>query len=188
MSFRKSMSEKVDYKNYGNSWMVSFGDLLTLLLCFVLSLVSYGHIKPINQTGEKEEKISNINLLSQEEKNLKKSHKNGTVVASYKRKVFFSLADFDDTGTLNHVAQKRMKKFIEKRIAEEPNQKLILRSCADDWFSALQRTLILRQDALKNNVSSKLLLVETLGNGCEELQQSKTENFYPVASLETESL
>ena len=172
-------------------WLVSFGDLLTLLLCFILSLVCYGHIKPIpnnDLTSLNDSKIKNPSVTKS---NHIQSHKVGTALAlnreqepkkkQFSEKLFFVATDFSESGELTPKAKAQLADFLATR---ETGQVLV-RSCSEDaWHGALQYALVLRKELFKGDLERKRLQVELLGGNCIKLN---VDGGFNVAALEVEA-
>ncbi|MCB0339681.1 MAG: hypothetical protein KDD53_08755, partial [Bdellovibrionales bacterium] len=97
----KTREENIENAMQSN-WLVVFGDLLTLLLCFfvsVLTLHPIGETKHSKQTSENTAEISSAHSVEPDNAELEKS---GTVIAQLesqevlKRKVLLSELDFGD--------------------------------------------------------------------------------------------
>ncbi len=162
------------------AWLVSFGDLLTLLLCFVLSLICYGHFDP-KLTIEQQKaipasedigasaKTSGTPLAKQLDK-----PERGMVSAPQEVKTLaLTAADFADPSTLTGQAEARMHGLT----AGEKIKEAGIESCAeasndDPWFLAMSRALSLRSRLLSLGVAESALRMRIAGSHCSEMRKT----------------
>ena len=150
------------------AWYVSFGDLLTLLLCFILSLICYGHIKviPASEVTPQNNKDS---LSSEKNETLGTSFATNSLEVGSGVKVLptlsFAITDFDD-GKLSETKEAELAEMVEAHGSEQ----FLVRSCSvsDGYYKALEQALTLRQTLLRQGVAAKKQRVELLG--CKELK------------------
>ena len=152
----------------GPTWYVSFGDLLTLLLCFILSLICYGHIKVIpaaNVTPQNDNK----SLISEKNKALGTSFAINSLEVGSGVKVLpelsFAATDFAN-GKLSASKEAELKEMVENF----EDDYFLVRSCSvdDGYYQALEQALTLRQILINEGIVAKKQRVELLG--CKELE------------------
>lgn len=159
-----------------NAWMVSFGDLLTLMLCFILSLISYGHIKPLEEVPKKQENPSNISELDKKDEVSINKHPFGAEIASYKEedtdrfegeRLDLVSADFVDD-VLGAEAKDKLLTFIN----DNQHEGVVIRSCAElgGWYEALRQAFTVRKALLVNKLPRSQLQIELLGDACENIR------------------
>ncbi len=68
----------------GTSWLISFGDLLTLLVCFFLSILSFSTAKKSANTPKAPELLSSEAVLHSQSDPIQNANPSGTQIADKK--------------------------------------------------------------------------------------------------------
>ena len=150
-------------KRNAPAWYVSFGDLLTLLLCFILSLICYGHIKVI-PASDVTAQNDNKNLKSGQQQEVGTSFANRSLEAGSVNnlpELRFVSADLTEND-LSDTAKEALHELLEQNHSE----RFLLRSCTDNGAH------VLRSHLLRYGIDSDRQRLEMLLGHCDELEQA----------------
>lgn len=180
-------------------WLISFGDLLTLLWCMILSLVCYGHFRPTslgkNSQGHQWVKAYPGNVHAKPLANASA----GTPLANPAAQepsavkppaVLFTERDFVDANNLSADAEHRLAVLWSPE--QSRGAAVTIETCdgADKagWFSSVNRALLLRGKALRAGIESAAVRLRVVGAHCESLQDEnpKAEQARARVTLRTE--
>lgn len=181
-------------------WMVTFGDLLTLLLCFFLTIVSFS---PLNSNNDR----------PQTQMAVEKQDASGTTIASTSSEeeadrttasssgLFFYAEDFvGEVGglggdVLNRLtSQLKMPGYLTKSASESLGA-LLIEGCGEgmdeeSWLMALSHVSQIRGQLLDAGISRERIQVRILGPECrglrsraEKLKDAKAERVMARLSL-----
>lgn len=174
-------------KQQKNLWLVSFGDLLTLMLCFFLSLVAYGHVKPASSGPD----VASTNCNDrQSDPNCVASNPekvDGTSLANYQISstsagetlIFnFNENDFEaETGQLKLMAYDRVKTVVETK--EYVPKTVFVEVCSTvgsdgGWFDSLKRAVAIKSQLFDTDRFKLHLNIRSVGPYCESIEQAET--------------
>lgn len=160
------------------SWWVSFGDLLTLLLCFFLALVGFGTLRisvPAtlsNEPGRGNSELGQAKFISQGD---------GTPFALYESEpvvVSLRYAERDyaaDQEMLTAEAAGKLKTEVSKSpyditaVHVETCATVPGKGAGHSWLHAMSRGMALRSQVFDAGVSAELITLRVLGGHCEVL-------------------
>lgn len=172
-------------------WLVSFGDLITLLLCFFICLVSFSPINPANSSNtavQGDNSESNNQHTDTED--------SGTAIAdtlphSGKNKILLFEQDFAiETGSLVPSALLALKKGMVRE-GYEIDQAMISacggKSVLNDdqaWRQAMSRVLAVRRQVFDGRTEELRLALRTVGGFCELLENDHNDEQQVAATIE----
>jgi len=171
-----------------NHWLVSFGDLLTLLLCFFITILSFGGMKPEGSTDK-----LGINGGTQVDAAFSRESNDGGNPAGIELAVLsdreadykevtlnFEESDFSQSGeVLTEAALAGLKRQVTQD-GYTPDRAL-LQTCADreagsaeyEWYLSLGRALFLRSQLIDAGISPQALRLRVAGARCEVLRRKQ---------------
>lgn len=172
------MSKNRGDEHKSNDWLVSFGDLLTLLLCFFISLIALSPPK-IEQLFTSSES-SGTQSASQPH------------IEALDRRFVFSSNEVNDSKRFVAEVRSRLEKAVDLKTYDISTAKLEI--CYWDetatneemWLAALGRSIDLKRHLLDTIDSDDGVAVRIVGPLCNVLRQSSTEE--EVAAVLTISL
>lgn len=177
-----------------SNWMLSFGDLLTLLLCFFLSILSFSSLNPSNDRAQKHDKVQGVGgpepILADTEgrqtaagtqlANLEGSDEKATLPANASvvngLRLWFGESDYVGLGwELSEVAIQRLKSQVV-RTAYAP-KRVTIESCLGStvigdetaWAGSISRILGLRSQLIDAGLAPGTFRYRVLGPYCDVL-------------------
>lgn len=161
----------MDPSDAARDWLVTFGDLLTLLVCFFIATISLG----TNGKGETEASATPANAAGEHRAG------SGTVLAntSFLREqkvIELRAGDFDSPGgRLSFRAAERVKQAVET--IDCSSGTLLVSACAKEdredqeasWFAALQGAYQVRSHFIDSGVPEDCIGLSIRGPRCETL-------------------
>jgi len=193
--FRKSNSgdTAVGHRN----WLLTFGDLLTLLLCFFIAMVSFSDLNTSPQKKEYQAKSVDYKAATQPEMNSGRLSSNGTTLALnevrqesksasdsfeeywFVEKDFSNLVTDIDPRSAEELKRRVTRldyraKQIEVQTCDAKNQ---LHDGTSNEVAVLRALALRRQviDALPS-FNAEAVRIKVLENGCEEFETNKNES------------
>lgn len=175
-NLNKQLNLDQESESAHESWLVSFGDLLTLLLCFFISSIS---LSPFGKSVQVPDNISVIEGSAESQDKIVLALEAGKPFADTKqqltqREFGFSEMDFTDNSRLNLESLNRLKAQAIKLIGEYPD--LEIQTCAQselgseqNWNLALLRMEKLRGQLIDSGIYPKSIRYEVLGTNCQIL-------------------
>ena len=171
------------------SWLISFGDLLTLLLCFFLTIVSFGPLNP-KATLPIKGVTSQSNSVTGPEPGVGVGKLGaGTQVAQSRTsstenqkelRLVFNVEDFlEPTEKLVPAKVIELQKLIKTdgysvgRVRLESCSEL--KSDDQGWFQALSRGFYLRGQFIDAGIEPKRIELRVVGRNCAALKNDPTE-------------
>ncbi len=163
------------------SWLVSFGDLLTLLLCLFIA-----RYEVIN------DKSGVTSRIQEQMRPLKVSNKGGTHIANSKvrispREVRFHHEDFDPvTGELMGIARERLNLNGIPESYHVKSVHLVLCTGAQDDVAetrAKQRAVAIRRQLLDTGYPIRELDFEIYGPGCPKSTKGERKDLEGIAQF-----
>jgi hypothetical protein len=161
-------------------WLISFGDLLTLLLCFFLSIVSFGPLNP-HATLPKNELTARSDSTPSTSAYKKTPAGTGFALKTHGRfaaarhfgelKLQIAEEEYTDLGgTLSEEAQKRLESAVKSSgysvLAASVSSCSALGSVSSGWFQSISRSLQVRRQLVDAGVSAQAVTVRALGSSC----------------------
>ena len=157
-------------------WLISFGDLLTLLWCMMLSLVCYGHFRPV-PLDSKNPLIQELTAQhGQPAAEAPSSRSVGTALAPHSAaeadapagRIFLTQRDFVDDA-LTGDAETKLYDLLAGR--NEAEVTVTVESCADGgaseaWLTSINRTLLVRSKLLNAGLERRWLRLRAAGRHC----------------------
>ena len=168
-------------------WLISFSDLLTLLLCFFLCLAAFGRFD--GTLRQANSKISQDNLNTNGVPNAASSvvTSGGTVVANKSieagsLQALLTEADFGSDGSeVKSSGQDKLKKLLET-VAYKPTAVLIEtcgvrvdRENERAWLQGMSRAVALKGQLLDAGIDGQRLIFRNVGPHCEVIEGGEVE-------------
>lgn len=164
-------------------WLISFGDLLTLLLCFFLSIVSFGPLNPNVELPKSDLTTrTNSSALPAEQKITRpgtrfalKTHGRFAAARHFgELKLQIAEEEYTDLGgRLYEAAQQRLIKAVKsdsyRVVAAEVSSCSALSSERSGWFQSVSRALEMRRQLVDAGISAQAVKVRVLGSNCSGL-------------------
>jgi len=168
-------------------WLVTFGDLLTLLLCFFLSIVSFGPLNPTQRVLEEEvtKPDEPINPVMPPE--IDSEQVSGPTIAltnsdTMETLLRFTEQDYVGGGELfTSEASEKMRSELEPEGYEV--ESVVVESCygkpeypdGRSWFMSVSRALGLRSQLIDAGVSPASISIRTVGYRCDAIREQDEE-------------
>lgn len=156
------------------SWMLSFGDLLTLLLCFFLLLISTGALKP---RAKKDVTTQNNTEFTQNRLQKTENAVSGSKVALDTSKEVPYALTLTSSDLVNETFLLKLEEFKDKEVVE-------VTACAPEelggWATANQfaETVV---DALSNRVQVKA--VRLVGSNCSPVNMKEETDVIGISRV-----
>lgn len=204
-------SSGVQGRSIQSNWMLSFGDLLTLLLCFFLSVLSLSPLNPANENRINVKENQEVIQPKQDQPSVTRSNPgSGTALAklstaggvltpeqkasdSNMLELLLSQDDFEGLGwDLKAESQLRVKNQVIG--TAYPVRRVTIESCFGSvpgseetaWAGAISRILSLRSQLIDGGLNPNLFAYRPQGPNCNELTQSESESKKVAARLKVE--
>ncbi|MCB0311063.1 MAG: hypothetical protein KDD42_07500, partial [Bdellovibrionales bacterium] len=168
-----------------NTWLVSFGDLLTLLVCFFIAILSASPMNPANSTSASSVSAQNYDEKVRRWLRSTSRLRSGTTLANYT----------DETGPNSDLIKLRIdlgnQSFLQNGVTLEPKtrrqlkrvialqgyelQTAAISSCSTEggaalekaWFVSMDRALEVRRQMIDTGVANKRIELEVVGPFCQ---------------------
>lgn len=166
-------------------WLISFGDLLTLLWCMILSLICYGHIRPAKMGAQG----SSVQTVAQkgtgnpaataERRSLGTplAEPSQRQAAAAEEQLFLGARDFaEQQDALSADADARLYGLYAAQ-RETERTVVTVEACADEhsgeaWFSSVNRALLVRGRLLHAGFRPEQLRLRVLGAQCSAVRSA----------------
>lgn len=173
-------------------WLISFGDLLTLLWCMMLSLICYGHFQPVQPTQALPQDQRVVAHAWQGDDASGVGRELGTALADQGRQrrqaageaqeavigasIFLTEGEFGKADTLSGDAETRLYALLA---AEGGSRGTVtVETCAsggaeESWAASISRALMIRSRLVNAGLSRARLRLRAAGSHCETLRAAK---------------
>ena len=168
-------------------WLVSFGDLLTLLLCFFLSLIALGPLNRRYQKDQARQTPETRRVIQMLKLPIQAAEQAGIAIAfsrsgSPSLRFVFNEIDFpaDADGLLPAVLE-RMTNVVKstdyqiEQISIEVCQNSVGAPVEGSWSESALRSLSLKSQLLDAGIKGGMVRLRSLGAHCDGLQTLKGE-------------
>lgn len=181
-----------------SGWLTSFGDLLTLLLCFFICIVSLSRKDPAAIIGPQDVMRWNDKKFDQARVEANGETVGGITIAPLtgepeKITLHFGREDFAANGEkLSSQAVEWMKSAMFVEGYRTAPQEIV--ACGHsgapresaDWYRAMQRVFNLRGQLIDAEITTQGIALQVLGSDCSSLQAKGSGSESAVASLSLE--
>ncbi|MBN8548945.1 MAG: hypothetical protein J0M12_06495 [Deltaproteobacteria bacterium] len=190
-----SSSSEASGRSIHSNWMLSFGDLLTLLLCFFLSIISFSPLNPAHKSSEKVDKKQGVTKSKEHEvapapaqtvdgtqlANLEGSDEKTTLLANMSvvdgLRLWLQESDYAGLGwELGEGAAARLKSQVV-RTAYAP-KRVTIESCLEStligdetaWAGSISRILSVRSQLIDAGFKPGIFRYRVMGPHCAEIR------------------
>ncbi|RMG42260.1 MAG: hypothetical protein D6719_06870 [Candidatus Dadabacteria bacterium] len=179
-------------------WLVTFGDLLTLLLVFFLSIISFGNFGSPRITSNNYASAHKNFKNPVRKEFLQRPGQTGITIAHLtdrdspdgEVRIVFKETDFESqSGVLLKKARKHLKKKVVT--AAYLTEQAVVEACranngerdAAAWFVSAGRLLDLRSQLVDAGVDARRIYLRAVGRDCQTLSESRSDTDGLVAVI-----